>query len=187
MPMPGRRDFDIAFVGLKPGVHVFEYEVDDDFFADRPAQEFRHCRSQVRLSLDKHSSFMILKFEVSGEVGLNCDRCGRPLTKQLWDDFEMVVKMVDDPDTLNEKDEDPDVFYISKTESHLHVADWLYEFILLSIPSQRLCSDADAGGGECDPAALEVLRRMEEQAQAQAREGERDNPIWKGLDRFRNA
>jgi len=182
MPMPGRRDYDIAFVGLKPGVHVFEYDVDDVFFADRPTQEFRHCRAHVRLSLDKHPNFMMLKFEVSGEVDVNCDRCGNPITKQLWDDFDLVVKMVDEPDALNEKDEDPDVFYISKTESHLHVADWLYEFILLSIPAQRLCSDADAGGGHCDPTALEMLRRMEPQ-----QDPEDANPIWKDLDRFRNS
>jgi uncharacterized metal-binding protein YceD (DUF177 family) len=180
--MPGRRDFDIAFVGLKPGIHVFVYDVDDDFFVDRPSQEFRHCRAQVRLSLDKHPNFMMLKFEVSGEVDLNCDRCGNPIIKQLWDEFDLVVKMVDDPDGLNEKDEDPDVFYISKTESHLHVADWLYEFILLGIPAQRRCSDADAGGGSCDPAALEMLRKMEPQP-----DPEDGNPIWKDLDRFRNS
>ncbi len=32
--MGNRHRFDIAFVGLKPGVHEFNYEVDDKFFAD---------------------------------------------------------------------------------------------------------------------------------------------------------
>jgi hypothetical protein len=30
--MGKRREFEIAFVGLKPGIHEFTYEVDDSFF-----------------------------------------------------------------------------------------------------------------------------------------------------------
>jgi uncharacterized metal-binding protein YceD (DUF177 family) len=176
--MSGHRDYDIAFVGLKPGEHVFEYKVTDQFFADRPGQEFSSINADVRLTLDKHTGFMLLRFEIGGEAGLQCHRCGNPLNLELWDEFRLVVKMVDDPDRLNEMDEDPDVFYISRTESHLNVEDWLYEFTLLSIPLQPSCPP-----DECDPAALELLRRMEEQAGEQ----EVKPDIWKGLDKFRNS
>jgi hypothetical protein len=30
--MSGRREFDIAFVGLKPGVHEYNFEIDEKFF-----------------------------------------------------------------------------------------------------------------------------------------------------------
>ena len=33
--MSGKRTFEIAFVGLKPGIHEFNYVVDDKFFASR--------------------------------------------------------------------------------------------------------------------------------------------------------
>jgi uncharacterized metal-binding protein YceD (DUF177 family) len=39
---------------------------------------------------------------------------------------------------MNEQEEDPDVYYISRSESHLHLAEWIYEFINLSIPMQGL-------------------------------------------------
>ena len=39
----------------------------------------------------------------------------------LWDEFNMVVKQVENPDEMNESEEDPDIFYISRTESHLAV------------------------------------------------------------------
>jgi uncharacterized metal-binding protein YceD (DUF177 family) len=181
--MPGRRDYDIAFVGLKPGEHEFHYEIDDKFFADRPEQEFKNCRAHVKLMLDKHTSFLLLKFEVGGHVDLLCDRCGNPLTRELWDDFEMAVKMAENPDELNSSDEDPDVFYISRTESHINVADWLYEFINLSIPNQRTCADDDNGESTCNREVLDMLKQMELQAQ-QTKE---ENPIWKGLDKFRDS
>lgn len=181
--MPGRRDYDIAFVGLRPGEHEFQYEIDDKFFADRPEQEFKNCRAHVKLILDKHPSFLLLKFEVGGYVDLNCDRCGNPLTRELWDEFEMAVKMVENPDELNAGDEDPDVFYISRTESHINVGDWLYEFINLSIPTQRLCGEDDNGETKCNQEVIEMLRQMEIQAQEEREE----NPIWKGLDKFRDS
>jgi len=182
--MPGRREFEIAFVGLKPGPHEYLYELDDRFFEDRPEQPFTDCKARVKLTLDKHVGFLLLKFEVGGTLGLTCDRCGNPLTKTLWDDFEMVVKMVDEPEAMNDRNEDPDVFFISRTESHLDVADWLYEFVNLSIPTHPVCDPGEDGEPTCDPKALEVLRRMDVEAKEQP---SAENPIWKGLDRFRNS
>ena len=31
--MAKKRQFEIAFVGLKPGIHEFNYELDDKFFS----------------------------------------------------------------------------------------------------------------------------------------------------------
>ncbi|MVT10513.1 YceD family protein [Chitinophaga tropicalis] len=175
--MKALRQFDIAFVGLKPGVHTFQYQITDSFFENYGPQDFSNCNATVKLLLDKKSNFFLLKFEIGGTVTVNCDRCGQPFELQLWDDFDQVVKMVDNPDELND-DEDPDVSYISKTESHLNVAEWIYEFINLSIPMQRIHPEKDGKSG-CDPKVLEMLDKMNQQS------GEKDNPIWKDLDKFR--
>lgn len=181
--MPGRREFDIAFVGLKPGPHEFSYEVGDTFFAEMGQSEPRNIHATVKLTLDKHTSFLMLKFEIGGKVDLLCDRCGNPLTKELWDEFELLVKMVDDPDQANERDEDPDVFYISRTESHINVAAWLYEFVNLSIPTHPVCDTPEQGGQGCNQEALEILKKMN----VEEPEKKSENPIWKGLDKFRNS
>jgi len=170
------REFEIAFVGLKPGEHTFQYQITDSFFENYGPQDFTNCNATVKLLLEKNSNFFLLKFEIGGKATVNCDRCGQPFELQLWDDFNQVVKMVDNPEEMD--DEDPDVSYISKTESHLNVADWIYEFINLSIPMQRIHPDVDGKSG-CDPKILEMLDNMSQQS------GEKDNPIWKDLDKFR--
>ena len=38
--MGHRREFEIAFVGLKPGIHKFDYEIDDRFFEAFQQQDF---------------------------------------------------------------------------------------------------------------------------------------------------
>jgi len=178
--MSGRREYEIAFVGLKPGEHEFNYEVDDKFFASYGNQEFKNCKANIRLLLEKNTSFMLLKFAVGGNAEVICDRCGNSLTMDLWDDFEILVKMADEADEMNKADEDPDVFYIPRNESHLFVGDWIYEFVSLSIPTHRMCDESELGGPKCNKEVLEMLKRMSEE------ENKSDNPIWKGLDKFRN-
>ena len=179
--MTGKRKFDIAFVGLKPGTHEFEYEIDDKFFIDYQEQDFKTCRAQVKLTMDKKSGFMLLKFEVGGKLEAPCDRCGNDLPLELWDEFNIVVKIVDDPETMNDQEEDPDVYYISKGESHLNVSDWIYEFINLSIPMQRMCSEEEIGGPYCNKEVLDMLKKLELQNNKSP-----ESTVWKGLEKFKN-
>lgn len=177
--MGHRREFDIAFVGLKPGIHEFNYEVDDKFFANYKETDFSGCQASVKLSLEKNTSFMLLKFEIGGSVNVTCDRCGNDLRMDLWDEFKLVIKQVENPDEMNENEEDPDVFYISRTESHIHVADWIYEFVLLSIPNQRMCKEEEIGGPQCNKEILAMLKKM------QSSTVENNHPLQKGLEKFK--
>ncbi len=178
--MNHRREYEIAFVGLKPGEHQFVYEINDKFFESLQQQDFTNCKTVVKLRLEKNNGFMMLKFDVDGKVEVVCDRCGNNLPMQLWDEFNVIVKMVEDPGMMNEREEDPDVYYISKTESHIDVADWIYEFINLSIPMQKMCKEDEIGGPKCNNEVLEKLKKMEEEAKVDT------NAIWKGLDQFKN-
>ena len=173
--MANRHEYEIAFVGLKPGKHEYVYEIEDKFFADYQPQDFTNTQVTVKLILDKKPSFLMLKFEIGGTVNLVCDLCGNTLEKNLWDDFEVLVKMVDNPDEMNTLED-----YISRTESHINVTGWIYEFINLSIPLQRTCGENPDGSSKCNQEALDMLRKLNE------RNTESGNPIWKDLDKFRN-
>ena len=52
---------------------------------------------------------MLLRFEITGTVKVFCDRCGNPLPLDLWDEFQVIVKLVEDPEIMNQEEEDPDV------------------------------------------------------------------------------
>lgn len=175
-----RREFEIAFVGLKPGIHEYNYEIKDRFFEAFQQQDFRNCKANVKLLLDKKSSFMLLKFEIGGSLELTCDRCNNNLPFELWDEFTITVKMVEEPELLNEQGDDPDVYYISRGESHIDVANWIYEFINLSIPMQKVCSYENMDGPNCNRSALDMLKKLETKDQEK-----KENPIWKGLEKFK--
>ena len=71
------------------------------------------------------------------------------------------------------------MYYISRGESHLHLADWIYEFINLSIPMQKMCPPDEVGGPLCNK---EVLARL---AKVETKNNE-TNSVWKGLEQFKN-
>ncbi len=177
--MNNRREYEIAFVGLKPGVHEFDYEVNDRFFEEYGGQDFKINQAHVKLLLEKNNSFMILRFQVGGKAEVVCDRCSNELPLQLFEDFTITVKMSDEPEVANAEEEDPDVYYISKGESHINVKDWIYEFISLSIPMQKTCEYENMDGPYCNTTAREVLKSI------RVTETPKENPLWKGLEKFK--
>ena len=178
--MSHRREYEIAFLGLKPGLHVFEYRIEDKFFAPYGDQDFKNCITDVKLSLDKQNGFMQLHFDIDGNVDVNCDKCGNSLSKQLWDEFDLVVKIADEPELMNDQEVDPDVYHIGRSESHLMVADWIYEFINLSLPMQKRCEEEEVGGPLCNREVLAKLKQMEDEVMKES------NSLWKGLDQFKD-
>jgi len=178
--MSSRREFEIAFVGLKPGVHEFSYQVNNRFFEEYGDQDFRDCEANIKLLLEKNNSFMLLRFEIGGKADVICDRCNNQLPIQLFDDFTVTVKMTDDPEVMNEQEEDPDVYYISRGESHLDVKNWIYEFVNLSIPMQKTCEYENMDGPYCNATARDLLFNMK------PGEAPKENPLWKGLEKFKN-
>ena len=178
--MGSKREFEIAFVGLRQGEHEFTYELNEAFFKERGAEYAENIHANVKLLLEKNVGFLMLKFAVGGSAEVNCDRCGNLLTVDLWDEFKIVVKTTENPGEMNEQEEDADVFYIAKTESHLDVCDWLYEFSMLSIPPQHVCGENENGESLCN---AEVLQKLDEM---RAKIDENNaHSIWTGLDKFK--
>lgn len=178
--MTNKREFEIAFVGLKPGVHIYNYDIKDSFFESYGQQDFTNCNATIKLSLEKNNGFMQLHFDVAGTVDIECDRCGNPFTKELWDEFDIIVKLVEEPETMNENEEDPDVYYISRGESHLYLSDWIFEFVNLSVPTQRKCADDENGKSLCNQDVIEKLKQMEAEVSKEVK------PLWLGLDKFKD-
>ncbi len=172
------QQFEIAFTGLKEGIHHFSYQIEDTFFNSFYPPDFRDSRLTVQLTMDKKENFFLLTFEVIGSVWVHCDRCGELFELQIWDEHPLAVKQVYDLSEM-EEDDDPNVAYISLHDSVLNVAKWVYEFALLSIPLQHIHPNDAEGNSTCNPVVLKKLEEMKKRDQTKG------NPLWKGLEQFR--
>lgn len=175
LEMKHNREYEIAWQGLKAGVHKFQYEVDDRFIQERDAeQDFKDLDAQVNLSFDKQNNFFLLHFDIDGSVTVACDRCGDDFKLRLWDEFDLLIKLISDD--ANEMEEDADVVYIPRSETVIDISKWIYEFVLLSVPLQRVHPDKPDGNPGCNPEALKLLDQLSEP------DGSVKKDIWKGLD-----
>ena len=173
--MKHNREFEIAWQGLKPGVHKFQYEINDRFMQDREAQpDFKDLDAQVTLGFDKQNGFFRLHFDVDGSVTVPCDRCGDDFKLRLWDEFDLLIKLIGED--AEEIDEDADVVYIPRSETVIDISKWIYEFVLLSIPLQRVHPDKPDGEPGCNLQALKLLNQLSEPGETIK------NDIWKGLE-----
>ena len=91
-----------------------------------------------------------------------------------------VHALKSNPAIMNEQEEDPDIYYISKGESILKISDWIYEFVNLSIPMQKMCLPEEMGGPHCNKEVLAMLNKLD------AENYKPENSIWKGLEKFKN-
>ncbi len=153
------REFDIPFVGLKLGEHVFTYEIGKSFFslfADSMVQE---CDLYVHLTFDKKKeTFFVLEFFVDGTVETTCDRCLNPVVLQINARNRMVVKFENQASRVDL--DDPDVWLLEPQAVQLNVAQQLFELVNLQLPLRVTC-DMDAMSEKtCDPSVTEQLRKL---------------------------
>lgn len=182
--MKHNREFEIAWQGLKPGEHVFNFEIGDKFMLQHEApEEYSNWHASVRLVFDKHDSFFQLHFDIGGSVNVICDRCGDRFDLQLWDEFDLLVKLLSEKAEQNEPDEEADIVFIPRNETVLNLSNWIYEFVMLSIPIHKVHPEDKNGEPSCNAEALALLKTLAPQEEAEQSPA---NSIWKGLEAIRN-
>lgn len=164
--------YNIAFKGLSQGKHIFDYEVGDKFFAEFEGGIVDEGKVNVRITLEKQSSLMILGFEVEGIVHVQCDRCLEMYDQPIKSQERIFVK-------FGEKDFNAgdDVIWVSVNDYQLNVAQLIYEFICLALPIKKVHPDDENGNTTCEPEMIEKLDKYI------VRE-EESNPIWNDLKKL---
>lgn len=177
--MKYNREFEIAWQGLKPGPKTYMYDIDDRFMQEREAgEEFKNWNASIKMEFDKHENFFMLKFDIDGKVTVACDRCGEDFELKLWDEFNLVIKLMGVDETEIPEEED-DVVFISRADTVIDVSVWMYEFLMLSVPLQRIHPDTKDGKPGCNEEVLKLLDSLAEKEEEE--EEEPTNPLWKAL------
>lgn len=172
------RQYEIAFVGLKTGVHDFNFEVDSQFFELFGDSLVKNGKLDVHLSFDKRPSFFLLNFILEGTVHLPCDRCSAELDFPIDAHYSIVVKF--DQHAENERDDSmADIVYINRNDSHLDVSQLIYEFINLSIPLNHVNCDNLPGTKPCNE---DVLKRLK---QPTVKKMSTRDPRWDNLSKIK--
>ncbi len=170
--MDKRSEFYIHFEGLKEDLHHFEFEVDDAFFSMFESSLIEHGSLKVALELNKKSTMMELNFSINGMVTCDCDLCGDPLAVDMNLKEGVIAKYGDEGQESTDE-----LTFIPPSAHHIDVAPYIYEFIVLAMPSKNVHKR-----GACNPRALELLKKLN----AQSDEKDNIDPRWSMLRQLKN-
>lgn len=139
--------FKIDLLSSGLGGKTFEYEIGDDFFAEI---EGLIQRGSIHTTVACLSAGAVFKFQIHsiGTVVVPCDRCLADLKLRIETTDELNVKLG------NEYADEGDCVVVSEAEGYLNLAQFIYEFIVLSMPI-TCCHEP----GKCDDAMMHELSK----------------------------
>ena len=171
--MKAFKEYIIPFVGLKQGVHQFEFKVDNKFLALFEFEEYNSTNVNVVLDFNKKSTFFELTFKIKGFVNVDCDVTTEAFDLDIENELNLVVKFADE---FN--DENEEILYLPHGEYEINISQYIYECIVLAVPSKRVHPGVEDGTLDSD-----ILDHLEDLAPKQNEEiNEEDiDPRWNKL------
>lgn len=149
------KEYTIQFVGLEPGNHQFEFEVNDSFFEHFEFSLIQHGQVHIAVAFEKMERMMIFNITLEGKVLVICDRCSDEFLFPVSDTQKLIVKL-----GAEYMEESEDVVVIPETEYQFDLAPYIYEFIHLALPARLLHPDDENGKSTCDPEMLRLLEKL---------------------------
>ena len=151
------KEFQIPYVGLKIGVHRFEYQIDGQFFKHFEESIISDCNVNVKVEFEKEETLFTLKFFIDGAVRVGCDVCLEAFDKEIFGDFQCLVKFSDELAKGN--NDDDEIIYILRDAPFIDISQLIYEYIVLSLPMQIVGCKEPGTDPRCNQEVIKRLKR----------------------------
>jgi uncharacterized protein len=165
--------YQIAFSGLNPGTHNFDFQIGDTFFEQVKDAEITGGEVTVAVAMAKEERMMDLHLDISGKVRVSCDRCNELMDVEVNGKERLIVKLGD-----HYYEESEDVQVIPDTAHQFDLSPFIYEYIHLLLPIRRVHPEDDKGNSECDPEIVKKLKELNEH--------HIQDPRWEALNQLKN-
>ena len=131
--MKDLKEFDISFIGLKEGIHQFDYKIEKEFFDFFNYEEFYNSNVNVNVSFLKKATIFEMNFTFSGWVEVACDITNELFHQPIETSYYLIVKFGEEFNNDNEE-----LLILPHSEFKLNVAQYIYEAIVLEVPIKRV-------------------------------------------------
>ena len=171
------KEFVVQFVGLKLGKHCFEYKIDKKFFEYFEYEEFNDSNVNISVVLNKKTTLLELYFKAIGTVNVFCDLTNEPYNQEIENSFDLVVNFGEE---FN--DENEEILIIPHSEYEINIAQYIYELIVLSMPSRRLHPGIE--DDTLDSEILDKLKELSPKGVKNKKETQDIDPRWNTLKKL---
>lgn len=165
-----KNQFEIPFVGLKIGIHNFEFKIDKTFFEAMPYSIVNDGDIKVWMELEKKETMLIADFEFFGTVKMECARCTEEMDVEVEGELTIYFTFG------NEDTEDENIFVIPHESYQIDVKQSIYEMITMSIPFHPSHEE-----DECDEEMVKLIEKFQNQPKEENKNDDNIDPRWSVL------
>ena len=115
--------------------------------------DFNNVEVEINVDLIKKTTLLELFFDLKGSVNVNCDLTNEPFDLKIENSAKLVVKFGQE---FN--DEDDEILVLPHGEHKLFVDQYIFELIVLSLPSKRIHPGVEDGSLKSE--MLEILENL---------------------------
>lgn len=162
--------FAIPFVGLKLGLHEFEFDIDKSFFESLPYSLIEDGRLTAYLALEKKETMLIANMEIVGFIFTTCDLCTEPLSQEIDGELTLYYTFGE------EESEDENLIVLAPESYQIDISQPLYELISLSLPA-KLVHEQD----ECNEEMVALLAKYQQPDPSSKPDQDDIDPRWSAL------
>ena len=132
--------------------------------------------------LEKKTTFMEFTLSYTGDVDVNCDVTNEPFKEAVAGSYHFIVKFGDDFNNENE-----DLYIIPHGSYQVNIQQFIYESIILNLPSRRVHPGVEDGTLQSD--ILDKLEALSPKAPKEDIDASQQGPIdprWDSLKKLLN-
>lgn len=165
-------ELKVRISGLSAGEHDFQFKVGQAFFSSFESELLENGEVGIDLLMVKKATHLELNFKLEGWVSSVCDRCLVDYQHPINSENRLFVKFGDDFKELSDE-----MVMIPRENHEVDAGQWVYEFILMSIPMKKVACEILDDDSICD----ENVKALTAEGQTEQR-----NPIWDALKDLNN-
>jgi uncharacterized protein len=172
------REYSLNVARLGTGKHTDSFDIDSAFFQYFESPFAENGSATVRLEMEKYNTHLDVKFFLTGQVHLPCDRCGEQYPQVLDSDYRIIYSFDKELDF-----EGYEVMYVDPGEAHLKLMQEFYDIINLAIPIRKVPAKEVH---LCAPEVLSILGLDENGEPLAQQKEEQMDPRWEALKKLKN-
>lgn len=168
------KEYTIPFIGLKLGLHHFNYNIEKTFFEYFEYDDFNDAKVNVDVTLLKNTTLLELNFKITGTVNVNCDLTNEAYNQIIENNFDLVVNFGDEYN-----DENIDILVLPHGAYEINIQQYIYELIVLAVPIKRIHPGVEDGTLNSD--ILDKLKELSPELSNKNKDNKDIDPRWNTL------
>lgn len=146
----------ISLAALKNGEHSFLFTIDGELFRENHYDDIHEADLRVVVTFNKNSSIIMFHFNIEGTLNVTCDRCGDDFNMSTKLERQLIVKSEG-----REHQEEDEMITLTNAEKDVDIAPFVYQYVVLSLPMQKIHPINKDGKRACNEEVLKKLKKLE--------------------------